>query len=313
VLAARVLRTLLGALRNGRALRHAPITAPNEPAVRLVIRSRDAPPVDVSRDHVPVSLRPLVLGVRLDAAADGRELAGPAVLAFQSVADGRELGSMRVRASGSIPLAQGTLRLLTPVRTSNRCEPAPSRWVRYALAWQHARRAPARGDRLCMGAADLRALNLYYASARRVYLVGVAHQGRTNLFPMDLVAHLAPCDFVLALRATSPAIELMERSRRLALSAAPAGQVQAVHALGAHHRREHIDLEQVPFPVVASPRFGLPSVEGRLAYELAVRDVHRVGSHVVFVTTPETAAPPFADQLAHVSAMFARWQAKRAR
>lgn len=306
-----MLRSAATLLWNGRGLPHAPVVSPSESGVRVLLHGTGAgAPVDVTDDHVPVSLRPLVLGVRLDDAPGGGRRPW---LAFHDAADGTELGGMGAEVTGSLPVSRGALWLLKPRGCRNRCAPAWTRWGRYALAWRHARRAPARGDRLCMTAADLRALNLYYSVRRPVYLVGAAWEGRTNLFPMDLVGRLTTGELLLALRATSPAIELMERSGRIALSAAPADQLRAVYALGAHHRKETVDVEGLPFPVRPSPRFGLPSLADRLSYELAVEQVHRIGSHVLFVTRMETDAPPAGNQLAHVSEMYAEWAARRGR
>src|SRR5262249_47614408 len=130
------------------------------------------------------------------------------------------LARIRLKPTGEVPLASGTLHLFEAVGCQNWCAPTLTRWFRYALAWQHARGAKRRGDGLRMSAADLRALNAYYITARPVYLVGVAHKDRVNLFPMDLVGPVSSGDFLLALRATSPAVEVMEASRCIAMSGA---------------------------------------------------------------------------------------------
>ena len=134
-----------------------------------------------------------------------------------------------------------------------------------------------------MSAADLYCLNVYYTWARRVFLIGVAHGERSNFFPMDLVGRVDPDHFLLALRATSPAIELTESSRVIAMSGAPADRLDTVYALGAHHRKASIDPSALPFPVRRSPRHGLPVLAEGFTRELTVRQVHRVGSHVLFV------------------------------
>jgi flavin reductase (DIM6/NTAB) family NADH-FMN oxidoreductase RutF len=164
-----------------------------------------------------------------------------------------------------------------------------------------------------MSAADLRCLNLYYSVARPVYLVGVSFADRTNLFPMDLVGRLTSGEFLLALRATSPATELMERSRHIVLSTAPADQLGIVYALGEHHKKSTVDVECLPFPVQASPRFGLPSLVGRLSHELLVEETHRIGSHVLFVTRVQAQQALSDAQLAHVSAMYVEWAGRAGR
>src|SRR5262249_9210016 len=154
--------------------------------------------------------------------------------------------------------------------------------------------------------ADLRALNAYYITARPVYLVGVAHKDRVNLFPMDLVGPVSSGDFLLALRATSPAVEVMEASRCIAMSGAPAAHLRAVYALGAQHHKSSVDLNTVGFPITRSTLYGLPVLaEDGLVRELFVRAVHRIGSHVLFVSRVEREAGRTWEQLAHVSGMYA--------
>ena len=159
-----------------------------------------------------------------------------------------------------------------------------TRWARYTLAWQHARQAERRGDRLRMTARDLICLNAYYLVPRPVFLISVAYAGRDNLFPMDLIGNVSSGELMLALRATSPAVELMERSRQVAMSAAPAREKEAIYALGAQHRLPSIDLNKLRFSMRPSPVLGLPILaNGEMVREVAIQDVHRVGSHVLFV------------------------------
>jgi flavin reductase (DIM6/NTAB) family NADH-FMN oxidoreductase RutF len=159
-----------------------------------------------------------------------------------------------------------------------------------------------------MSARDLRSLNTYYMAPRPVYLVSVQHRDRINLFPMDLVGGISSGEFVLALRGTSPSIELIEESRRVAMSAAPASLLQVVYDLGAQHHASGIDVSALPFPIRPSPSFKLPVLaDGGFAREVRVREVHRIGSHVLFVGEVESEAGHTPEQLAHVSAMYARW------
>lgn len=307
------LRSLVALLRSGRDLRHVPVVYPGAAGstVRLLLRDETGATRDVTGDHVPVSMRPLVLGVR--ATRERPAPARPLLEIHDEAAGGRSLASISLRASGAIEIGDGTLQLYRTVGCRNRCAVLPRRWLRYALAWRHAQLAPRRGDGLCMSAADLRCLNAYYIVARPVYLVSVAHEGRNNFFPMDLVGPLSSGEFLLALRATSPAIALMEASRRLALSAAPADRLSTVYALGAHHRKETVDTTALPFATEPSPCFALPAIAGGLVREIAIGDLHSVGSHVLFVGRIVGERGHTAEQLAHVSLMYAEWVRRRGR
>ena len=304
------MRRQLALLWNGQALRHLPIAldAEAEPPVRLEVHAASSPLRDVSMMHVPVSMRPLILGVRsLDSAR------ASCSLVVTDRITGARLGEIRLAPAESVPLGDASLRLFRTTGCRNAAVPALTRWWRYALSWEHARRAPARGDGLRMSAADLRCLNVYYMWPRPVYLVGVAAGDRSNLFPMDLVGQVDAHHFLLALRATSPAIELMERSRVIAMSAAPADQLRAVYALGAHHRQANVDTGALPFAVVRSALHGLPVLASGFTRELSVRQVHRHGSHVLFVCRVDVEQGRTPRQLAHISLMYAEWLARRGR
>jgi flavin reductase (DIM6/NTAB) family NADH-FMN oxidoreductase RutF len=131
---------------------------------------------------------------------------------------------------------------------------------------------------------------------------------------MDLVGAVKSGEFLLALRATSPSIEIIEASRRIAMSGAPANRLSAIYALGAHHRASSVDVNALPFEFEDSELFNLPVLSGLgLVRELSVREVHRIGSHVLFVTRVEREAGQTEEQLAHVSGMYAEHLAKLGR
>jgi flavin reductase (DIM6/NTAB) family NADH-FMN oxidoreductase RutF len=303
-------KSFLALLRNGRGLRHLPVVYSDLSAVtvRVVVRGLPGGPIDVSADHCPVSLRPLILGLRLESTAVQPSALAPPLSLEMSEANtgGILLARIGLKRAGAVPLARGTLQLFETEGCDNWCAPSLTRWYRYALAWQHARRATRRGDGLRMSARDLRALNAYYIVARPVYLVGVAHEDRVNLFPMDLVGAVSSGEFLLALRATSPAIALMEASRRIAMSGAPAVHLRAIYALGAQHHKSTVDLNGLTFPVARSMLYGLPVLaQDGLVRELSVQQIHRIGSHVLFVSRVDREAGRTEEQLAHVSGMYA--------
>ncbi len=270
---------------------------------------------DVSRDHVPVSLRPFVLGLCVPSPHDQAVVGKEANLELYDAAeDRRPLADIRLQHVGAIALSRGTLQLYQALGCRNQCAPPFRRWTSYALSWRHARRAERRGDRLRMSAADLRCLNAYYMVPRPVFLVSVQYAERTNVFPMDLVGAVSSGEFLLALRETSPAVALMEESRRIAMSAAPASQLRVIHDLGAHHRLPTVDVAAIPLAFSTSPTFNLPVLAGGgLVREITIHTVHRIGSHVLFAGTIESESGHTRGQLAHVSAMYAEWLSRARR
>jgi flavin reductase (DIM6/NTAB) family NADH-FMN oxidoreductase RutF len=312
------MRRIFRLIRHGRSLAHWPIVFPNvHIGLRVHLRNTRGARVDITDAHVPISLRPLVIGVEcLQAAYDGFGGTDDAGLSLvvSDASTGAELADVRLRSIGSIPTQGNELRLFEMGACRNRCASRLTRWWRYALAWRHALDAPRRGDRLCMSASDLRALNAYYIVPRPVYSVSVSHAGRTNMFPMDLVGRLPSGAFSLALRTTSPAIELIDSSRRVVMSGAPSHLLSEVYALGRHHRESAIDVGKLPFRIAQSRRYALPIIaDASIVRELTVRAVHRIGSHTVFVCDIDEEIGEPQNMIAHTSAMFVEWLRRRGR
>lgn len=305
------MRHLLSLLRHGKGLRYAPVVYADtaEFSLRVLLRGLPGGPLDVSGDHCPVSLRPVMLGVRLPEDAD-RDVAACRLWLEISAPDAgaAPLARLALTSVGALPLKRGNLHLFEVARTVNRCLPRSSLWLRYLLAWQDARASARRGDPLRMSARDLRALNAYYIVARPVFLVGVRHEQRLDLFPMDLVGPLSSGEYLLALRTTSPAVALIEASRRIAMSSAPAELLDAVYALGSRHRQPAVDRGKPDLPTSSSPQFGLPVLDGAgLVRELRVERVERIGSHVLFMARVEHETGLAGRQLAHLSGTYIEW------
>lgn len=92
----------------------------------------------------------------------------------------------------------------------------------------------------------------------------------------------------MALRNTSPAVELMKTSGEIALGKVPIKHAEIAYRLGVHHKREAIDPEALPFETVPSPKCGLTMMRDVLEVrEVRVIAHHEVGSHTLFVTTAE--------------------------
>lgn len=221
------------------------------------------------------------------------------------------LGVLECEPAGAVEHPGGTLDLLRPTRSSVHCVSAAERIWRYALAWQHARRNARRPYAFVMSFADLCALNVFYMLPRPVYLVSVVHEDAGNLFPMDLVGPLGDRGFLLALRLTSPSVELMRASGKIAVSAVPASWKEVAYRLGDHHRKRTIAWDELPFAVAPSPVLALPvPVDALGLRELELAHAEPVGSHMLFATEVKIASTrDHAPQLCHVSDMYAQWRA----
>jgi flavin reductase (DIM6/NTAB) family NADH-FMN oxidoreductase RutF len=286
---------------------HVAVGLPRPAEVVRVSLERSGTVLDVSADHVPVSLRPFTVGVCLDRAVTTSDLRRASLVFRDWAGDRPTRGRLRLRPTEhSIDLGSHRLWLFQVAGSTNGCLPLVQLQAREIHDWW-GRRKRANPYNFRMTAADLRAINVYYIRPRPVSLVTVVDDDASNIFPMDLIGPVSSGHFLLALRSTSPAITLMSHIRRVAVSAVPASFKHAAYALGAHHRERSIDLGRLPFATVASPEFRLPApADALVVRELAIRDIHTVGSHTLFVTdivreTPGTRG----DALCHVASPYA--------
>jgi flavin reductase (DIM6/NTAB) family NADH-FMN oxidoreductase RutF len=311
------MKRIVGALVIGQSLRHRPVSLhPDEQRpVRAGLRTGRGSR-DVTPSLFPVSLDPLLLGLwSAEGDAPDPAIGTAAGLRLHDAASGTEVGSLRLRAERVLAGPGGGVLLLRPTRSAARCVPAADRAWRYLLAWRQARRNAKVPNAFQMTFADLRALNVFYMMPRPVFLVSVVHGDASNIFPMDLVGPVGDDTFLLALRRTSPAIELMRASGRIVVSSIPAAFKAHAYQLGVHHKAKSIDWSRLPFAVEPSPVFGTPvPAEAFRVRELEVRQSVEVGSHVFFFTrVAGDLRRADAPQLCHVSEMYARWRAAQNR
>jgi len=307
----RLLKLLLG----GQSLRHRAVgLRPEEqrPVSAMLISSGD--PASITARLFPVSLNPLVLGIH--SPGELRLAADSAVAVRMFDAEGGvPVGDLRLRGERILPAPGGDVLLLRPTGSRVRCVPALDRAWRYALAWRQAKVIARTPNAFAMSFPDLKALNVFYMMPRPVYLVSVAHGDASNIFPMDLVGPVGDDTFLLALRRTSPSIELMKASGRMVASAIPAELKEPVYVLGMHHKQRSIDWASLPIATAPWPTFGIPAPADALSVrELEVRQATEIGSHVFF----DTRVAAFdrrrdGAQLCHVSDMYARWRAAQGR
>jgi flavin reductase (DIM6/NTAB) family NADH-FMN oxidoreductase RutF len=151
------------------------------------------------------------------------------------------------------------------------------------MLYRYASRAvPA--ERRLMTAAATEHTMVFYSCPRPVYFVSVDDGLSSNLFPMDLVGPLEQDYFTLALRNTSPSVETIKRSRRLALGDVPGDAASVAYRLGDHHKRPVVDWDALGLAFTNSPTYGLrlPQMALRVR-EVDITDSRTVGSHTLFL------------------------------
>ena len=250
-------------------------------------------PQDITFDHSIVAMRPLTISIasRGHQKIERVRSAGLSLEFIDTLEGQRRIGRVGMKYVRTIELPRARLDLFHATGSWNGCLPwATLRlfYIRRAyLKWRS--RSPfnfemSRDDRCC--------LSVLYICPRPVVLVSVVDSHRNNIFPMDLIGAVGQDYFLMALRTTSNAVELMEHSRQMALSSIPADHGDIAYRLGVHHRKDRIDLAGLPFETTESPRYGLPVPKSSLAVrEVHVEETHTIGSHRLFVTTTANRQP----------------------
>jgi len=249
----------------------APIGLPEgRQLVDVVLRSAGSS-IDVTFNHVIVSLVPLTIAVGHAGVAQGE-------LAFIDRDGGRELGTLRLRRAPDAPGDDTGLSFLEVDRGRHACLPTGLRaWHRLLQArWRH-------DGGFRMSNTAVQHLALFYLRPRPVVLVSVDDGENDNLFPMDLIGTLRDT-FTLALRSTSPSVATLRGSRRAAIADLPLRLQATAYALGKHHRLARIDWNSLPFEASRSMEFGLRvPVDAQRVRELSIECWYEVGSHHFFV------------------------------
>ena len=277
----RALRNAVNFPRYGPVALHDP-----QQSVEVWLEGPDEPK-NVTRNNVVAALRPFTLGVMLDDGA-AQPLAGREFrLCMRECKSKRLLGILNLRPAGSIPLPGRQFQLFECAGSANYCV-SRLNLLAYHLRerWRAERRQRRNPHNFSMTYGDIWCSHVFYICPRPVVLVTVEHQGAGNMFPMDLIGPTDSPWFSMALRLTSPAVKLIEQSRRLALAAVPYSYKSFAYDLGKHHSKTHIEWDTLPFPLKASPQFRLPVAEGApRVREVRVEELRQVGSHMLFLTS----------------------------
>ena len=277
-------RQLLNFPRYGPVGMHDP-----QQAVRVCLQGLGEP-IDVTSNNVVAALRPFTIGVMLSASHPAEGLDRPMHLSMHGQSRSAPLlGSIALRHVRTIALPEHQFCLFETDSCENFCV-GPGRLQLYN--WLELRKAQTRQRKnpynFRMTPTDLLCSHVFYICPRPVVLVTVEHRGKGNMFPMDLIGPTDSPWYSMALRSTSPAVELMKQSKRMALASVPLSYQAAAYELGKHHRKASIEWTDLPFETVHSPLFGLPVIEAALRLrEVRVEQYHEVGSHVLFITSIE--------------------------
>lgn len=272
--------------------------------VRLIAGEHE---FDVTTNSSVAAMRPFVLRVGLDPeiAAALRERPGPR-LHLVDRAFGRTVGVLKLRHLRDWEVADARMALFDVTAGTQYCAPWPRRLWDTFMYRRAARRKPP--ESLLMLPDAVEQMMIFYLCPRPVYFVSVDDGSHSNVFPMDLVGPLQPDRFTMALRNTSPSVETMKSTRRLALGDVPGSACDIAYQLGAHHKKLQVDWDSLPFKALRSRRFALriPDIALRIR-EVELMEFQTVGSHTLFIGRIVSEQPLRAGaQLFHTSGVHQR-------
>ena len=262
---------------------------------------------DVTLNSAVAAMRPFTLRVGLNAELQSalRQDAEPQLLVRDQQIAG-PIGLLRLRYLRDWQTAGAAMALFDVVQGAHFCAP----WIRRTWdTWMYRRAARRKGlENLLMLPDAVEQMLVFYLRPRPVFFVSVDDGQHANVFPMDLVGPLQPELFTMALRNTSPSVETMKRTRRVALGDVPGNACEIAYQLGAHHKKQQIDWSTLPFKALRSQQFALrvPDMALRIR-EVEFLDFQTVGSHTLFVGRICSEVPlRTGPQLCHTSAVHQR-------
>jgi flavin reductase (DIM6/NTAB) family NADH-FMN oxidoreductase RutF len=271
--------------------------------------------LDVTHNNVVAALRPFTIGVMLDANDHRGWDHEPSRLCIHERGGSRRLlGVIYLRPVRVLPLPKHRFCLFETTGCQNHCVSTFGLYLHYLRErWRAAERHRRNPHNFEMTQADVRCSWAFYICPRPVVLVSVENQEGGNIFPMDLMGPTDSPWFSMALRRTSPAVALMQGSKRMALSSAPFAWKSIAYDLGKHHQKTTIEWDSLPFKTVRSPLFGLRVPEAAIRVrEINVHEFHEVGSHMLFIASVlgDVPSPSWSNtnQLFHAFSSYRQYQ-----
>jgi flavin reductase (DIM6/NTAB) family NADH-FMN oxidoreductase RutF len=260
---------------------------------------------EVTGNLVVAALRPLTLGIGLDAAMKhSLELQSDIELYWSECVDGRRLGALRLQRPQLWHAAGSDIGLFEIASGVHQCLPWPYRpWNRWLQNRAMSKNRDPHNFALSHAASEQ--LMIFYICPRPVVLVSVETPSHSNIFPMDLIGNIEPGLFTLALRSTSISIPVLRELRRAALSSVPASDRALAYGLGAHHKNPLVSWHELPFVLERSSRFSLPVPATALRVrEVEIDDFREIGSHTFFVTRVVSDHPVRQEEQLHHTSGF---------
>jgi flavin reductase (DIM6/NTAB) family NADH-FMN oxidoreductase RutF len=194
-----------------------------------------------------------------------------------------EIG-LDLRSATAIPSSGTKLILLRARYSRNYCLPKRHLFAHYCrYRYSLWRKIDIPGRKMTF--LERRAAMVMFILPHPVVLVSLCNDDGGNIFPMNIAGNLGGGYFALALKESRLAAHLVERAGRVAISNVPLSQSATAFRLGPNHRKPFIDWRELPFPTKLSSVFNIPvPTFSHRVREMEIESVHRLGSHMFFVT-----------------------------
>ena len=220
--------------------------------------------INVSRSHWLLCIEPLVFGVWV-----GREdvvdhqyrllFSDAAVVTLELMHKVEDPGGVLLL----LKVVHCQLLQLDPIR----------RWVLYRRYYSR--------DKMSYG--KFKGFAAAYSHPRRVRLISFREEDQYNIFPMDLLGEVPlQHKYVFGLRHTNRTLQQIAATGKIVVSEVPAAYEDAVYKLGRHHSSSPPALDELPFEVNCTRRFGFYYPVWVQEYkEVRIRATFNMGSHML--------------------------------
>ncbi|HXD77425.1 MAG TPA: hypothetical protein VN616_06435 [Puia sp.] len=155
----------------------------------------------------------------------------------------------------------------------------------------------------------LKAVAAAYSYPRRVRIISFRFDDDNNyIFPMDLLADIRPVHrYLLGMRHSNQVLKRILDDGRIVVAEAPANYKQVIYTLGRNHSAAPPPLDQLPFGVISTDRFGFYLPEWVESYkEIRITKTRDLGSHMLLCGewTEDVILKPATPRLHHLHFLY---------
>ena len=254
-----------------------------QPQEEISVWLRGYGPVrNVTRCHGPASTVPCTLWIAFDAGQSPDAKQRERLLLEFRENTGRQklLGKIGLKWTQTVATGHSDILVFEPRSAASYCHPRSRLYAHLLLQIWNQRRS----TKVRLSPLEQIAMSVIFTCPRPISLVSVAHEGRENMFPLNVMSDVDDRYFAFALTACKLPAQFLQSARRFALSVTPIEQAPIAFALAVNHNTYSMEFKNLPFPTRPSPHLGLavPVFSPRVR-EMEIESVNKVGSHSLFV------------------------------